>query len=262
MSKMKAVILCGGRGTRLREETEVRPKPLVEIGGRPILWHIMKLYSTYGIKEFVLCLGYKGEMIKDYFYRYNAISNDFTITLDGKRTIIYHNVSDEVDWKVTLVDTGLDTLKGSRIKKIQQYIDSDTFLLTYGDGVADVNIDKLIDFHKGHGKVATLTGVRPPSRFGDLVVDKGKVKSFTEKPQASAGMINGGFFVLNKEIFDHLTEDENCDFEFGALEELAGKGELMVYEHKGSWECMDTLRETEHLNELWKSGKAFWKKWK
>ncbi len=260
---MKAVILCGGKGTRLREETEVRPKPLVEIGGKPILWHIMKIYSSFGIKEFVLCLGYKGDMIKDYFYNYNVISNDFTIELNGKKDIVYHNVSDELDWKVTLVDTGLETLKGARIKKIQKYIGSDeSFCLTYGDGVADVDIDKLLAFHKEHGKTATLTGVRPPSRFGDLVVDNGKVNSFTEKPQASAGLINGGFFVLNRNIFEHLTEDEKCDFEFGALEELASNGELMVYQHKGSWECMDTLRETEHLNNLWKSGKAFWKGWK
>lgn len=262
MSKPKVVILCGGRGTRLREETEVRPKPLVEIGGKPILWHIMKTYSAYGYNDFVLCLGYKGSMIKEYFYHYNVMSNDFTITLDGKRQIEYLNKSDEVDWKVTLVDTGLETLKGGRIKKIEKYIDSEHFLLTYGDGVADVNINEIIKFHKAHGKIGTLTGVRPPSRFGDLVIDKGEVKSFTEKPQASAGMINGGFFVFNRNIFDHLTEDDDCDFEFGALEKLARQGELMVYEHKGSWECMDTLRETEHLNELWKSGKAFWKAWK
>ncbi|MFC1540664.1 glucose-1-phosphate cytidylyltransferase [Candidatus Margulisiibacteriota bacterium] len=261
MAKPKVVILCGGRGTRMEGETEIRPKPLVEIGGRPILWHIMKTYASYGFNDFVLCLGYKGSMIKEYFYHYYALMNDFTISMDGENKIEYHNKPDEMDWKVTLVDTGLNTLKGARIKRIQKYIDGDMFLLTYGDGVSDVDIEKTIQFHEQHGKIGTLTGVRPPSRFGDLLVKNGQVLDFTEKSQTSAGMINGGFFVLNRKIFDYLTDDESCDFENGALEKLAKDSQMMVYEHKGSWECMDTLRETEHLNELWRENNAFWKVW-
>jgi glucose-1-phosphate cytidylyltransferase len=261
VDKPKVVILCGGRGARLREETEIRPKPLVEIGDRPILWHIMKIYAHYGYNDFVLCLGYKGLLIKEYFFHYYVLANDFTVRLNNQREMKFHNQSNEIDWNVTLVDTGINTLKGARIKKIQQYIDSDMFLLTYGDGVADVNINQVIDFHKQHGKIGTLTGVRPPSRFGDLIVERGKVMNFTEKPQASAGLINGGYFVFNRKIFDYLSDDEHCDFEKGALEKLAEDGQLMVYEHKGSWECMDTLRETDHLNELWNTKQAFWKVW-
>jgi len=262
MNKPKVVILCGGRGTRLREETEVRPKPLVEIGGRPILWHIMKIYSYYGFNEFILCVGYKGAMIKEYLYHYHFLTNDFTIKLDHTREIIFHNQHDEVDWKVTVVDTGLNTLKGARIKKVEKYIDGDTFLLTYGDGVADLDINAVSDFHNKQGKIATLTGVRPPSRFGDLIVEAGRVLRFTEKPQASAGLINGGFFVFNRKIFDYLNNDDNCDFEKGALEKLAEERQLAVYKHDGAWECMDTLRDTEHLNELWNNNRAFWKVWR
>lgn len=262
MKKTKVVILCGGRGSRLNEETDSTPKPLVEIGGRPILWHIMKIYAHYGFNEFVLCLGYKGAVIKEYLYHYHFLVNDFTITLNDKREVVFHNSNNEVDWKVTVVDTGLHTLKGGRIKKIEKYIDTDVFMLTYGDGVSDVNIKTVLDFHKKHGKICTLTGVRPPSRFGDLIAEKGRVLSFTEKPQASAGIINGGFFVFNRQIFNYLADDENCDFEKGALEDLAAKGQLMVYEHKGAWECMDTLREKEHLNNLWNKGEAFWRVWK
>lgn len=262
MQKSKVVILCGGRGTRMREETEIRPKPLIEIGGRPILWHIMKIYAHYGYNDFILCLGYKGSMIKEYFYHYHFLMSDFTIKLNNKRDVSFLNQSDEDNWSITLVDTGLETLKGARIKMIEKHIDTDIFLLTYGDGVADIDINAVIDFHKKHGKIATLTGVRPPSRFGDLVVENGSVLRFSEKPQASAGLINGGFFVFKKEIFDYLSEDQNCDFERGALEKLAKDNQLKVYDHKGSWECMDTLRETEHLNELWNNNRAFWKVWK
>jgi len=222
----------------------------------------MKIYSYYGYNEFVLCLGYKGAMIKEYFYHYHFLMNDFTVKLDNRRQTIFHNQSDEVDWKVTLIDTGLNALKGARIKKIEKYIEGDSFLLTYGDGVADVDIGAIVDFHKRHGQIGTLIGVRPPSRFGDLVVNADKVLSFTEKPQASAGLINGGFFVFDRKIFDYLSQEENCDFERGALERLAEEERLMIYEHKGSWECMDTYRETEHLNNLWDSGKAFWKVWR
>jgi len=258
---MKVIILCGGKGTRLREETEVRPKPLIKIGNKPILWHIMKIYAHYGFNDFALCLGYKGEMIKEYFYHYQILNSDFTIELKNKN-IQVHNPSSEDEWKITLVDTGEKSLKGYRIKKIQKYIDSDTFMLTYGDGVADININSLLEFHNRHNKVGTVTGVRPPSRFGEMLVEKIKVVHFTEKPQVSQGLINGGFFVFKKDFFDFLTEDENCDFERGALEELAKKGELMVYEHKGYWECMDNIRDMEHLNKLWETNQAFWKIWR
>lgn len=261
MSKPKVVILCGGKGTRLCEGTEIRPKPLVEVGTRPILWHIMKIYSYYGYNEFVLCLGYKGAMIKEYFYNYYFLMNDFTVDLAKNGEITYYNLNEKVNWKVTLVDTGLNTLKGGRIKRIEKFISEDLFLLTYGDGVADIDINKIIEFHKKHGKIGTLTGVRPPSRFGDVVIEGDRVLSFTEKPQASGGIINGGFFVFNREIFDYLSCDENCDFEIGVLEKLAKEDNLRVYEHKGSWECMDTFREVVHLNELWNNGKAFWRIW-
>ncbi len=258
---MKVVILCGGMGTRLREETEFRPKPMVEIGGKPMLWHIMKTYAHYGFKEFVLCLGYKGEIIKDYFYNYQTLNNDFTIKLGGQKNIKFHNAHDEVDWQVSLVNTGNKSLKGSRIKKIEEYIDSDLFMLTYGDGVANIDINKLLSFHKNHNRIGTTTGVRPMSRFGELQIKDSHVVSFTEKPQVSEGLINGGFFVFNKKIFNYLSKDENCDFEKGSLEQLAKDDQLMVYEHVSQWECMDTLRDVQHLNKLWQENKAFWKVW-
>jgi len=262
MSKPKVVILCGGRGSRLSEETEFKPKPLIEIGGKPMLWHIMKTYAHYGFNEFVLCLGYKGQMIKDYFINYNNYVNDFTIKL-GDPPRFQTITKDNVDWTVTCIDTGLTNLKGSRIKQIEKYIESDYFLLTYGDGVGDVNISETVNFHKNHGKLATLTGVRPPSRFGDIRInpDNGHVLEFTEKSQASAGLINGGFFVFNKGLFEHLSGDKDCDFEYGPLETIAEQGELMVYQHPGSWECMDNAREMNHLNELWDNNQSFWKVW-
>jgi len=258
---MKVVILCGGKGTRLKEETVVKPKPMVEIGGKPILWHIMKIYAHYGFKDFILCLGYKGEIIKQYFYNYEIINNDFTIELGRYNKIQIHSSHSEEGWRITIADTGKNSLKGARIKRIEKYVDGDTFMVTYGDGIADINIKELLDFHLSHGKIGTVTGVRPPSRFGELKVESNKVVLFTEKPQVSTGLINGGFFVFNKRIFEFLSEDENCDFERGPLEKLARMGELMVYKHKGSWECMDTLRDVEHLNKLWAEGKAFWKVW-
>ncbi|MFC1595701.1 glucose-1-phosphate cytidylyltransferase [Candidatus Margulisiibacteriota bacterium] len=262
MSKPKVVILCGGRGTRINEETEFKPKPLVEIGGKPILWHIMSVYAHYGFNEFVLCLGYKGNMIKEYFLNYNLYANDFTMTLNGDSQIDMHT-GNHLDWKITFADTGLNSLKGSRLKQIEKYIYTDNFFLTYGDGVADVNINSLLEFHQKHNKTVTLSGVRPPSRFGDILIDKdsGKILEFTEKSQASAGMINGGFFVLNRKVFAHVNADQNCDFEYGPLEDLAQNGEVMAYQHPGSWECMDNVREMQHLNKLWDSGKAFWKVW-
>jgi len=258
---IEVVILCGGLGTRIKEETEYRPKPMVEIGGKPILWHIMKIYSHYGFKDFVLCLGYKGELIKEYFYNYEILNNDFTIEL-GKQKIEVHNSHGETGWRVTLVDTGTNALKGARLKKIERYIDSDTFMVTYGDGVANINISDLLKFHNNHGKIATLTGVKPPSRFGALSIKGDKINKFIEKPQAIEGLINGGFFVFNKRIFDYLDDKDSCDLEIGTLDKLAQEEELMVYKHLDDWMCMDTLRDMQYLQRLWQSDKAFWKIWK
>lgn len=259
-SNLKIVILCGGRGTRLKEETEVCPKPMVEIGGRPILWHIMKIYSHYGFKDFILCLGYKGEMIKNYFYHYHIARSDFTIDI-GTRDIQIHEYRGEENWKITMVDTGIETLKGGRIKRIERYINEENFMLTYGDGVSDINIRALVNFHLSHGKIGTVTGVRPPSRFGEVKVEGERVVKFTEKPQVSEGLINGGFFVFSKKIFGYLSEDKNCDFEYGTLEKLAEEKQLMIYKFSGNWECMDNIRDLKHLNKLWAQNQAFWKTW-
>lgn len=258
---MQTIILCGGLGTRLREETEFRPKPMVEIGGKPILWHIMKIYSHYGIKDFVLSLGYKGEMIKEYFYNYEILTNDFTIELGNKINIEMHSNNEEKDWRITLADTGDKALKGARLKRVQQYVNDDTFMLTYGDGVAEVDINALLAFHKKHGKLATVTGINPAARFGELKIKGNQVESFSEKPRDGEGLINGGFFVFNKGIFDYLSADENCDLEIGPLEKIAGEGQLMVYKHRGFWACMDTIRDMEYLNKLWVEGNAEWKVW-
>jgi len=259
---MKTVILCGGLGTRLREETEFRPKPMVEIGGKPILWHIMKIYSHYGIKDFVLSLGYKGEMIKEYFYNYEILTNDFTIEIGNKKNIEIHSNNDEKDWRITLADTGDKALKGARLKRVQKYVNDDTFMLTYGDGVAEVDINALLAFHNKHGKLATVTGVNPAARFGELKLEGDRVKAFCEKPDnMDQGLINGGFFVFNKRIFDYLTPDDSCDLEYGPLEQIARDGELMIYRHNGFWSCMDTIRDMEYLNNLWESGDAAWKFW-
>jgi glucose-1-phosphate cytidylyltransferase len=260
-NNIKVGILCGGMGTRLREETEYKPKSMVAIGSKPILWHIMKIYSTYGFKDYVLCLGHKGEMIKSYFYNYEILNNDFTVELGSYKHIEIHNNHKEKGWRVTLADTGETALKGSRIKKIEKYVTGDLFMLTYGDGVADINLNELLAFHKSHGRIGTVTGVRPPSRFGEMIIKDNRVVSFTEKPQVSEGLINGGFFVFNRKIFDYLSKDDNCDFEVGPLEQLAEDGELKVYELKGEWGCMDTFRDMEYLNKLWQRGKAFWKIW-
>ena len=258
---MQTIILCGGLGTRLREETEFRPKPMVEIGGKPILWHIMKIYSHYGIKDFVLSLGYKGEMIKEYFYNYEILTNDFTIELGNKKNIEMHSNNEEKDWRITLADTGDKALKGARLKRVQQYVNDDTFMLTYGDGVAEVDINALLAFHKKHGKLATVTGINPAARFGELKIKGNQVESFSEKPRDGEGLINGGYFVFNKGIFDYLSADENCDLEIGPLEKIAGEGQLMVYKHRGFWACMDTIRDMEYLNNLWVEGNAEWKVW-
>ena len=258
---MQTVILCGGLGTRLREETEFRPKPMVNVGDRPILWHIMKIYAAYGHNNFVLALGYKGEMIKNYFCHYELKNNDVTIELGKPEKLRIHHLHEENGWKITLANTGEDTLKGARLKKIQKYITGDTFMVTYGDGVADIDIGALVSFHKSHGKLATLTGINPASCFGELKVKGNSVEAFIEKPENGDGFISGGFFILNRAVFNYLSEDNSCDFEIGALEEIARRGELMVYKHKGFWACMDTLRDMEYLNRLWTEGKAKWRVW-
>jgi len=259
---MKVVILCGGAGTRLREETEFRPKPMVNIGPYPILWHIMKYYSQFGFKEFVLALGYKGDMIKNYFCHYELMNNDVTIELGQPEKTCIHYAHDEAGWKITLADTGEKSLKGARLKKVEKYIVGDTFMMTYGDGIADVDIGKLLAFHKAHGKLATVTGINIASRFGELKIDGDSVETFSEKPQDGKGFINGGFFVFNRKILDYLTTDDLCDLEVGPLEQIAGEGQLMVYKHRGFWACMDTLRDMEYLNRLWDNGMARWKIWK
>lgn len=260
-SSMPVVILAGGMGTRLREQTEFMPKPMVPVGTKPILWHIMKIYAHYGFKRFIICLGYKGDTIKDYFLNYRFRNSDFTIDLGRHNNIVFNKAHDTDDWQVTLADTGLRSMTGSRIKQIEKYIDTDSFLLTYGDGVANIAIDKLVAFHHLHGKMATVTGVRPPSRFGELRVEENRVVEFGEKPQIDGEMINGGFFVLNCEVFDYLREDDDCTFEREPLERLAADGQLMVYHHTGFWQCMDTLRDMDLLNKYWESGDTPWKVW-
>jgi len=253
---MKTVILCGGFGTRLREETEFRPKPMIMIGEKPILWHIMKLYSHYGLYDFILCLGYKGEVIKNFFLEYDLVNSDFTIRLGTKEITRHSILDDESDWQVTLADTGNGTLTGGRVKKIEKYIDEDTFIVTYGDGLSDINLSELIRFHKEKGKIATVTGVRPVTRFGELSVDGDLVKTFSEKPQIANGWISGGFFVFQRKIFDYL--DEQCMLERAPLEKLAQENQLAVYKHSGYWRCMDTYRDLESLNQEWASGRPGW----
>ncbi len=253
---MKTVILCGGLGTRLREETEFRPKPMIMIGDNPILWHIMRLYSHYGFKDFILCLGYKGEVIKNYFLEYDIVNSDFTICLGTKEITRHSLFHDESGWQVTLAETGNQTMTGGRIKKIEKYIDGDTFIMTYGDGLANINIKELIKFHREKGKIATVTGVRPVARFGELSVDGDLVRDFSEKPQIEQGWINGGFFVFQREFFDYL--DDECVLEKEPLERLARDNQLAVYKHTGYWRCMDTYRDLEALNRDWASGRAGW----
>lgn len=257
---MKAVILAGGFGTRLGNRTNLIPKPMVKIGQKPVLWHIMKIYASYGINDFIICLGYKGDVIKDYFLHYEAKNNDFTIDLSNS-DIRFHNDHNETDWNVTLVDTGLNTLKGGRIKRIEEYLDDGINLVTYGDGVADIDINDLVEFHQEHNKMVTISGVHPPARFGELLENDNVVQSFEEKPQTSKGLINGGYMVFEREMLDYLTTDENCDFEVGPLEKLSKQGKVMVYKHDGNWECMDHERDVKHLNKLWNEDKAFWKVW-
>jgi len=257
---MKVVILCGGLGTRLREETEFRPKPLVEVGSRPVLWHIMKSYAHYGFQEFVLCLGYRGNMIKDYFLNYEAMNNDFTITLGQKSQILLDGSHQEQGFRVTLAETGLETMTGGRLKRIAKYVGEDTFMMTYGDGLSDVDIGRLLEFHRSHGRLATVTTVRPVVRFGVLDIgEEDRVLEFKEKPM-SEGWINAGFFVFNTGIFDYLSGDD-CILERAPLERLAREGKLAAYRHEGFFFAMDTYRDYQHLSQLWASGKAPWKVW-
>jgi glucose-1-phosphate cytidylyltransferase len=259
---MKVVILCGGQGTRLREETEFRPKPLVSVGERPILWHIMKLFSHAGLRDFVLCLGYRGNMIKEYFLNYEAMNNDFTICLGKRQAVHFHDAHAEQDFHVCLADTGQETMTGGRLKRVARYIDSDPFILTYGDGLADVDVRALLEFHQAHGKLATVTTVRPTSRFGILdLEDDGRVSRFAEKPR-SQGWASAGFFVFNRRMLDYLDgEGDDCVLERRPLERLCADGELMAYRHEGFFFAMDTYREYQYLNDLWAQGQAPWKVW-
>ena len=257
---MKVVILCGGLGTRLREETEFRPKPMVEIGGRPILWHIMKIYANSGFREFVLCLGYRGNMIKEYFLNYEAMNNDFTMCLGRESSIRYNGLHTEQGFAVTLADTGLNTMTGGRLQRVRKYVDGEIFMMSYGDGVADIDLKKLLAFHHNHGKIATVTTVTPTSRFGIVEMSgSGQVLKFVEKPKTEA-FASAGFFVFCPAIFDYLNGDD-CILEREPLQRLAAEGELMAYGHDGFFYAMDTYREYEHLNELWAKGQAPWKVW-
>lgn len=257
---MKTVILCGGQGTRIREESELKPKPMIQIGGMPILWHIMKHYAHYGFNEFIVCLGYKGSVIKDYFYHYEILSNDFTIEL-GTREIQIHPRHAEHGWKITLVETGTDAMTGSRVKQIEKYVDGERFMLTYGDAVTNLNIKQLLEYHKGHGRIGTVTGVTPPSRYGELALSEGRVVSFKEKPETNDNLINGGYFIFEKRFFDYLNNDYKCILERKPLENLARDSQLQVYHHRDFWQCMDTYRDCKYLTELWESGAPPWKIW-
>ncbi len=258
---MKVVILCGGQGTRLREETEFRPKPLVLVGQRPILWHIMKLFSHAGLRDFVLCLGYRGNMIKEYFLNYEAMNNDFTICLGKRHALHFHDAHDEQDFHVCLAETGQETMTGGRLRRVARHIDSDTFLLTYGDGLANVDVRALLDFHRAHGKLATVTTVRPTSRFGILDLEEdGRVSRFAEKPESEA-WASAGFFVFDRRVLDYLDEGDDCVLERRPMERLSADGELMAYRHEGFFFAMDTYREYQYLNELWATGQAPWKVW-
>lgn len=256
---MKAVILAGGLGTRLSEETVSKPKPMVEIGGMPILWHIMKIYSHYGINEFIICLGYKGYVIKEYFANYFLHQSDITFDLTKNQTIVHKERAES--WKVTLVDTGSHTMTGGRLKRVKEYLkNDDAFCFTYGDGVANINIDELIKFHYSHKNKATLTGAYPPSRFGALSIDGFKINSFEEKPKDEGGLINAGFFVLSPDVIDYIENDDTI-WEQDPLKSLANEGQLMVFKHNKFWKPMDTLRDKNILNDLWNQGKAPWKIW-
>lgn len=257
---MKVVILCGGLGSRLRGETEFRPKPMIEVGGRPLLWHIMKTYAHYGHAEFVLCLGYRGEQIRQFFLEYEAMTRDVTIRLGGAPRITRHGAAIE-SWTVTLADTGVSAQTGARVKRAERYVDGDTFMLTYGDGVADIDLAALLAFHRRHGRIGTVTGVRPASRFGELLTAGSHVVEFSEKPTLRQGAyVNGGFFVFERAFFTYLAAADACVLERDPLERLAKDGQLEMYPHDGYWQCMDTPRDLQHLSEAWQSSPP-WKVW-
>ena len=256
---MKAIILAGGLGTRISEESHLRPKPMIEIGGKPILWHIMKIYSHHGVKDFVICLGYKGYMIKEYFSNYFLHMSDVTFCMRENKMEIHQKFAEP--WKVTLVDTGEHTMTGGRLKCVAPYIGDETFCFTYGDGVSDIDISKLIDYHKSSGRKATVTAIQPPGRYGALHIENGAVRNFQEKPAGDGAWINGGFFVLEPTVFNYLDGNETI-WEQQPLQRLAIEGQLSAYQHEGFWQPMDTLRDKNHLEELWHSGNAPWKKWK
>jgi glucose-1-phosphate cytidylyltransferase len=256
---MKAVILAGGLGTRISEETHLKPKPMIEIGGKPILWHIMKMYSAHGVNDFVICCGYKGYVIKEYFANYFLHMSDVTFDMAHNRMEVHEQKAEP--WKVTLVDTGDETLTGGRLRRVKSYVqDEEVFCFTYGDGVSDLDISAEISFHKSHGKQATVCAVQPPGRYGALELAGQAVRGFTEKPRGDGGLINGGFFVLSPQVLD-LIDGDKCTWEAGPLETLARQSELMAFEHEGFWQPMDTLRDKNHLEDLWASGKAPWKHW-
>lgn len=257
---MKVVIFCGGLGTRLREETEFRPKPMVPIGSQPILWHIMKFYAAQGHKEFVLCLGYKGEVIKEYFRNYHWNTSNVTIRLGENPEVRYHNTHDEEDWTVTLLDTGQNTMTGGRLKRALRYVPDDTFLLTYGDGLCNSDINASIAFHRQHRPVLTVTAVQPAGRFGDLTLDGPQITAFQEKPEQQAAYINGGFFVVDRRISDYLDGDDTV-FEQEPMNTLAAENKICAFTHTGFWQCMDTYREQQMLTQMWQAGKPPWKVW-
>jgi len=261
---VKVVILCGGKGTRIRGVNDDLPKPMIPVGQYPILWHIMRSYAHYGFNEFVLCLGYKGLTLKDFFLNYRSQISDFTIDFANGREVTFDKAHEKLDWKVTLAETGEDTLTGSRIKRIEHYIgDDEEFMMTYGDGVCDIDVNALVDYHRSHGKLMTVSGVRPPSRFGELDTnDESRIVEFNEKPQATGGRISGGFFVCNKEIFKYLDADRSDEtLEADPMRKIAADGQMMMYKHDGFWQCMDTFRDYALLNELYEDGTAPWVKW-
>lgn len=257
---MKVAILAGGLGTRLSEETAVKPKPMVEIGGHPILWHIMKIYASFGYKEFVIALGYRGDIIKDYFLDYHKRAHNLTIHLKTGDVSTYSGLNEIEDWTVHLLDTGNQTQTGGRVRQVAEFIGDETFMLTYGDGVSNVDLHRLMEFHRSHGKLATLTAVRPPARFGQMQFNGDQVSHFEEKPQLGEGWINGGFFVLEPGIKNYITSDQQ-PWERGPMEQLASEGQLMSYRHHEFWQCMDTLRDVQHLEKSWQEGNAPWKCW-
>ncbi len=260
-SEIPVVILCGGKGTRLREETEYRPKPMVEIGPQPILWHIMKIYRAHGLRRFLLCLGYKGWEIKQFFLRYREMHADFTLDLGNERSLDFHNEDGSEDWRITCAETGAETATGARLWRVRKYLDAETFCFTYGDAVGDVDIDALLEFHWSQGRIATVTGVHPTSRYGEMKVDGSQVLEFDEKPTHAEGQVSGGFFVFERRVFDYLNDDPQLFLEREPLQRLARDGQLSIYRHDGFWHPMDTYRDYLFLNEMWKRGETPWKSW-